>query len=351
MESQNIMELEALTPTEMDAGLVFSGVPTGNTIWGFQNPCLYTPAIDPHYSFHESARDAAVWFMNKLDPLYLYGPTGSGKTSLIKQLAARLNYPIFEVTGHGRLEFADLCGHISLHNGTMRYEYGPLSLAMRYGGLFLINEVDLFSPEVAVGLNGVLEGAPLCLPENGGEVIHPHEMFRIACTGNTNGGGDDTGLYQGTGRMNLAWLDRFMLCEVNYPDAVVEKALLVKLHPALPEHIVVKMVDFANEIRKQFIGASDSYTDTIEVTLSTRTLLRWADLTLRFQPLAHQGIQSRWPTRWTGPWAFGRPGLPVPCCMNSSSGCSRWTAIWGSENGSGNHAGAMADLNSRAYGS
>ena len=165
MESQTIQELEALTPTEMDAGLVFSGVPTGNTIWGYQNPSLYTHALDPHYSFHESARDAAVWFMNKLDPLYLYGPTGSGKTSLIKQLAARLNYPVFEVTGHGRLEFADLCGHISLHEGSMRYEYGPLSLAMRYGGLFLINEVDLLSPEVAVGLNGVLEGAPLCLPE------------------------------------------------------------------------------------------------------------------------------------------------------------------------------------------
>lgn len=112
MESQTIQELEALTPVEMDAGLVFSGVPTGNKIWGYQNPCLYTPAIDPHYSFHESARDAAVWFMNKLDPLYLYGPTGSGKTSLIKQLAARLNYPIFEVTGHARLEFADLCGHM-----------------------------------------------------------------------------------------------------------------------------------------------------------------------------------------------------------------------------------------------
>ena len=138
MESQNVMELEALTPTEMDAGLVFSGVSTGNKIWGYHNACLYTPAIDPHYSFHESARDAAVWFMNKLDPLYLYGPTGSGKTSLIKQLAARLNYPIFEVTGHARLEFADLCGHISLHDGSMRYEYGPLSLAMRYGGLFLI---------------------------------------------------------------------------------------------------------------------------------------------------------------------------------------------------------------------
>ncbi len=93
MESQNIMELEELTPMEMDAGLVFSGVPTGNKIWGYQNSCLYTPAVDPNYCFHESARDAAVWFMNKLDPLYLYGPTGSGKTSLIEQLAAQSTIP------------------------------------------------------------------------------------------------------------------------------------------------------------------------------------------------------------------------------------------------------------------
>ena len=55
-------------------------------------------------------------------------------------------------------------------------------------------------PDVAAGLNGVLKGAPLCLPENGGEIISPHLMFRIACTGNTNGGGDNTGLHQGTGR-------------------------------------------------------------------------------------------------------------------------------------------------------
>ena len=74
MESQNIQELENLKPVELDAGLVFSGVPTGNKIHGYQEPCLYTPAIDPNYRFHESARDAAVWFMNKLDPLYLTAP-------------------------------------------------------------------------------------------------------------------------------------------------------------------------------------------------------------------------------------------------------------------------------------
>lgn len=198
---------------------------------------------------------------------------------------------MFEVTGHGRLEFADLCGHISLQKGNMVYEYGPLPLAMRYGGILLINEADLLSPEVAVGLNGVLDGAPLCLPENGGEVISPHEMFRIACTANTNGGGDDTGLYQGAARQNIAWLDRFLLCEVGYPAPETEKELLSRQFPNLPEYIASNMVSFANEVRKLFMGDADSYENTIEVTLSTRTLIRWADLTLKFQPLAHQGIE------------------------------------------------------------
>ena len=188
MKSQKIMELETLMPTEMDAGQVFTGTPTGKAVKGYKETCSYTPSVDPRYIFHESARDVVVWFMHDLDPLYLYGPTGCGKTTLIKQLAARLNYPTFEVTGHGRLEFADLCGHISLQKGSMVYEYGPLPLAMRYGGILLINEADLLSPEVAVGLNGVLDGAPLCLPENGGEVISPHEMFRIACTAVTTRG-------------------------------------------------------------------------------------------------------------------------------------------------------------------
>ena len=105
----------------------------------------------------------------------------------------------------------------------MAYKYGPLPLAMRYGGILLINEADLLSPEVAVGLNGVLDGAPLCLPENGGEVISPHEMFRIACTSNTNGGGDDTGLYQGTVRQNLALLEGTWPAKSRYPTPETEK--------------------------------------------------------------------------------------------------------------------------------
>lgn len=285
-------ELASLVPTDLDAGLVFSGVLSGRTITGYATPCSYTPKSDANYLFHESSRDVVVWLMSPSDPLYLYGPTGCGKTSLIKQLASRLNYPVFEITGHERLELADLVGHLSVSKGTVRFEYGPLSLAMRYGGLVLFNELDLTSPAVAAGLNSVLDGEPLCIPENGGELIVPHPRFRFCATANSNGGSDETGLYQGVQRQNAAFLDRFILCEVGYPAPDVEKDLLARIRPELPEDIRNKMVDFANEIRRLFMREADgTLLNSIEVTLSTRTLLRWADLTVRFQPLAKQGIQ------------------------------------------------------------
>ncbi|WP_174411270.1 AAA family ATPase, partial [Desulfovibrio psychrotolerans] len=238
--------------------------------------------------------EIVVWLLTapaeRADPLYIFGPTGSGKTSLVRQLAARLNYPVFDVTGHGRLEFPDLAGHLAVHNGSMTFQYGPLALAMRYGGIFLLNEMDLLDPATATGLNGVLDGGPLCIPENGGEIIHPHPMFRLVATANTNGASDDSGLYQGTLRQNIALMDRFWLCEVGYPASITEEGLLERVAPAIPSDIRKTMVSFANEVRRLFVGESDTqkHGETIEVTFSTRTLIRWATLTIRFQPLARQ---------------------------------------------------------------
>lgn len=297
----NISALEALQPVQLDAGTVFSGQPSGVPVNGYAAATPYTPAIDTDYAFQESARDIICWFLYGNDALYLTGPTGCGKTSGIKQIAARLNFPVFEVTGHGRLELADLLGHLSVDKGSMKFEYGPLALAMRYGGLFLFNELDLASPDIAAGLNTILDGSPLCLAENGGELIEPHPMFRFAATGNTNGSGDDTGLYSGTLRQNLAFLDRFTVCEVGYPSEETEISLLTRKFPDLPFSVCSIMVSYANEIRKLFVGG-DGVTQQIEVTFSTRSLIRWADLTVRYQNLARQGIS---PVRYALDRALG----------------------------------------------
>ena len=285
--------LETLIPANLDAGQVFSGSPSGKMVNGYTHPTPFTPDVDANYIFHDHSRDIVVWFINKSDPLYVFGPAGSGKSSCVKQLAARLNYPVFEVTGHNRLEFQDLVGHNTIQNGSMAFEHGPLALAMRYGGLLLLNEIDLLEPSTATGLNGILDGQPLCIAENGGELITPHPMFRFAATANTNGASDETGLYQGTLRMNLAFMDRFIICEISYPSPDAEELILRKTCPDLPEEIRAKMVEYANEVRRLFMGEKENsyHANAIEITFSTRTLIRWADLTVRYHPLVKQGIQ------------------------------------------------------------
>ena len=288
-----LTDLSQLQTVDLDAGDIFSGQPSGRLIKGYAAPCAHTPILEPDYLFHDAMRELVVWFLSPSDPLYVFGPTGSGKSSLVRQVAAKLNYPVFDITGHGRLEFGDLAGHLTVENGSMRYQYGPLALAMKFGGLFLLNEIDLLDPSTAAGLNGVLDGGPLCLPENGGEIIVPHPMFRFVATANTNGGSDETGLYQGTLRQNLAFMDRFWLCEVGYPDAEAECKLLQRLTPDLPSELLHTMVNFANQVRRLFAGQGDQQQpgESIDVTFSTRTLIRWSQLTLGFQPLARQGIQ------------------------------------------------------------
>ena len=279
--------LAGLEPKEFDAGEMFSGKKSNKPVWGFAEPSYYTPERDPNYIFHSTSQDICLWHMAEPEPLYVYGAAGAGKTSLIKQIAASLNYPVFEITGHARLEFADLVGQPTVKDKGMEFQYGPLALAMKYGGICLLNEIDITDPATLCGLNSILDGSPLCIPENQGELIKPHPMFRFVATANSNGRADDTGLYQGVLAQNLAFMDRFWVVMVEYPTKEAETALLSKIAPDLPAALVSSMIDLAGEVRESFMKDDGS---GMEVTFSTRTLIRWAKLTLMYAPLARHGI-------------------------------------------------------------
>ncbi len=194
------------------------GIPKGVSVQGYDAPNEFTPKVDPNYRFRRALlSDFLAWMKEgRGETLYIAGPTGCGKSSLVSQVAAKLNLPLQRVSAHSRLEFPELVGSHTIVGGSMQFCYGPLARAMKEGHLFLLDEFDLLDPGTAAGLNGVLEGAPLVIPENGGEVIPPHPEFRFVATGNTAGNGDETGMYQGTVRQNF-----FICASSRYPGGAI----------------------------------------------------------------------------------------------------------------------------------
>ena len=260
-------------------------MPKSLQILGFsddKNPAV--PVAHENYVFRREVLRDLLGFLRKPnnDALFITGPTGSGKTSAILETCARLNWPVQSLTLNARFEFAHLTGHFTFSASApgeapqMRFQYGPLAVAMKYGQVLVLNEVDLADAGELAGLNDCLKGRPLVLADNAGEVLYPHPMFRVICTANSCGNGDNSGRYAGVQQQNLAFLDRFRFLEVPYQDAKVEEELLTKLAPAM-KPVLGGMVQLANEIRKLFTEGR------LSVTLSTRTLVRWAQIAQDFR--------------------------------------------------------------------
>lgn len=230
----------------------------------------YVPNIKPHIFSPDMVNDLREFDLSgyKDGGLFITGPKGAGKSSSVEQFYARMGKPVFRANGHERMEVSELIGQMTLVNQSTVFSHGPLTLAAKFGGVFLLDEGDACPPEVLVGLHGIMEmGSKFVIPENGGEIIHIHPEFRFIVTGNTAGSGDESGNYAGTMIQNSATLDRFNFLSWGYPRKEVEVAIVMAADKMFEKSklLIEQLVDAAIETR---LGGIEE--------ISTRTLIRWA---------------------------------------------------------------------------
>lgn len=250
--------------------------PDAATVKVFRNTSLLRP-INRHYKFDKETIKHVLAFLlaeGNGDGLMIYGPHGAGKTSLISQILGRLNWPTLMLSWNRQSDTADLIGRVGISFGNTAFEPGPLTLAARHGYALVINEIDRGDAGNLVALNDLLDGGNLLIKETG-EVITPHENFRLICTANSAGGGDLTGTYTGSVRkLDPAFLDRFAMLEADYMKAADESDLMMLQFPQYPGAFIQKIVAFAGETRSK----ARDVTEQLTTPLSTRSIERFLRL-------------------------------------------------------------------------
>ena len=242
----------------------------GETL-GFKAPHRTTPEVDPDYKFRKDLLAAVLFVAENPNERALFtGPTGSGKSSVVEQVAARLNMPWYRVNFDGDMSRSDFVGQWVLKGEEMQFQYGVLPRAMKDGAWLCLDEWDCANPSVAMALQAVLEGKPLTLTETN-EVIRAHPNFRLFATSNTLGQGDGGGLYNGTQPQNFAALDRFtIVLTVDYPAPADEKKIMTAKTGEANQEVLKKYLDVAKLVREAFKK------EEVMTTMSTRTLVNIA---------------------------------------------------------------------------
>ncbi|MDL2284435.1 MoxR family ATPase [Oxalobacter sp. OttesenSCG-928-P03] len=232
------------------------------------------PDLDLDYVFELEGLKNVLMAIEMNIPAYVWGHAGTGKTTLIEQVAARTKRPLLRVQHTVNTEEAHVVGQWTARAGETIFELGPLALAMKHGWIYLADEYDFALPAVLAVYQPVLEGKSLVIKEADSlnRIIRPHPNFRFIATGNTNGSGDETSLYQGTSIQNAANYDRFhMVLEMKYMEPELEKQVLIN-QAKIDKGDAERFVEFANRVREQFSGSK------ISSPISPRTLIAAATI-------------------------------------------------------------------------
>lgn len=253
----------------------------------------YLPDTDREYIFNIDLLKKVIAGFELAMPILLWGFHGTGKTTVLQQVAARTKRPFIRVQHTINMQESDVLGQWTVRDNATIFQLGPLPTAMLNGWVYCADEYDFAMPSVLSVYQPVLEGQALLIKDAPPHLrkITPHPNFRFCATGNTNGTGDETGLYQGTLVQNAANYSRFKITEeVQYMAAYIETNILEsKTRISKPE--AKKIVKFANDVREMFREHK------ISMTISPREMISAAQLGIAFGGNWELGIKLAFANR------------------------------------------------------
>jgi len=246
----------------------------------FSNGNEYVPEIDSAYKFDKDTTLAILAGFSHNRRVMIQGYHGSGKSTHIEQVAARLNWPCVRINLDSHISRIDLLGKdaIVLQDGKQITEFreGILPWALQTPTALVFDEYDAGRPDVMFVIQRVLEveGKLTLLDQN--KVIKPHSSFRLFSTANTVGLGDTTGLYHGTQQINQGQMDRWhIVSTLNYLDPELELKVVLAKVPSMDtksgREEASNMISVANLSRQGFANGD------ISTLMSPRTVISWAE--------------------------------------------------------------------------
>lgn len=265
------------------------GIESDMEIHGFSEPNEHVPEIDDNYIFDHDTTLAILAGFSHNRRVMVQGYHGTGKSTHIEQVAARLNWPCLRINLDSHISRIDLIGKdaITLREGVQVTEFkeGILPWALQNPTALVFDEYDAGRPDVMFVIQRVLEVAGKLTLLDQNKVIHPHSSFRLFSTTNTIGLGDTTGLYHGTQQINQGQMDRWsIVATLNYLPEQQEESIITAKMPLMQNEkgikIIKQMVQVADLSRKGFINGD------ISTVMSPRTVLTWAENFEIFKDLA-----------------------------------------------------------------
>lgn len=262
------------------------GIDANLKVPAFSQANSHVPEVDPDYLFDKATTLAILAGFAHNRRVMVSGYHGTGKSTHIEQVAARLKWPAVRINLDSHVSRIDLVGKdaIVLKDGKQVTEFrdGILPWAYQNNVALIFDEYDAGRPDVMFVIQRVLESSGRLTLLDQSRVIRPHPAFRLFATANTVGLGDTTGLYHGTQQINQAQMDRWsIVTTLNYlpHDQEVEIVLAKAKHYQNPEgrEIVNSMVRLADLTRNAFMSGD------LSTVMSPRTVITWAENAEIFQ--------------------------------------------------------------------